>query len=142
MFLAKLGEPAGLGGRAGAQIERAAAIVPVAIFLAALALFFASRAQASSGERGARSLAGEITQAAQRLAGRPAASGGVADTGGTPAEPVVAARGLRAASAAPAVAALRPSAHGAPAAALPDAVSHVVAWARGMAATSEQPESA
>jgi len=142
MFLAKLGEPAGLGGRAGARVGSAVAILLVAIFLAALALFFASRAQASSGERGARSLAGEITQAAQRLAGTPAASGGVADTGGTPAEPVVAARGLRAASAAPAVAVLRPSAHGAPAAALPDATAHIVAWARGMAATSGRPASA
>ena len=142
MLLAKVGEPAGLGGRAGARVGSAVAIFPVAIFLAALALLFASRAQASNAHRGVRSPAGEITPAAQRLAGTPAASRGVANTGGTSAEPAVAASGSRTASAAPAVAGLRPSAHGAPAAALPGAAAHVVAWARGMAATSAQHVSA
>ena len=131
MLRAKLGEPAGLGGRAGAQIGSAAAIFPVAIFLAALALFFAGRAQASSGERDAHSPAGEIAQAAQRLAGTPAASGGVADTGGTSAEPVVAASGLGAASAPSAVAVLRPSAHRAPAATLPGAPAHTFVVRQG-----------
>src|SRR5262249_39330292 len=82
----------------------AAAIFPVAIFLAALALFFATCAHASSGERDAQLPQGERTQAAQRVGGTPTASGGVADTGGAPAQPVRAPRGLRAASPAPAAA--------------------------------------